>query len=207
MAPKPARRIALSAAAAVCGLLLCAGPTFARTASTNAPVRPAVWAQPITNKCLPNLHRVTDKLYRGAQPEGTGFADLEKMGIRTIVNLRSVHNDKLPKGSSLKCVWIPMLAETADRDEIVRFLKVVADTNNAPIFVHCRKGADRTGLMCAVYRVAVCGWKPDDAVNEMRGGGFHFWKGFTNVVKLVKELDYAALRRDAGLPADPVRKD
>lgn len=37
-----------------------------------------------------------------------------------------------------------------------------------------RHGSDRTGTMCALYRIAVQGWSKEDAIREMTAGGFGF---------------------------------
>jgi protein-tyrosine phosphatase len=41
------------------------------------------------------------------------------------------------------------------------------------VFVHCRYGDDRTGMMIAAYRMAVEGWTPEEARQEMEKFGFH----------------------------------
>ena len=56
--------------------------------------RPATWAQPIVMEGVPNLHRVSDALYRSAQPTAAGMRHLRKMGVKTIVSLRSFHSDR-----------------------------------------------------------------------------------------------------------------
>ena len=59
--------------------------------STN---RSSNWATPIKLEGVPNLHKVSDILYRSAQPTSAGMKNLKSMGIKTIVNLRSFHSDK-----------------------------------------------------------------------------------------------------------------
>jgi len=56
--------------------------------------RPANWAEKIELPGLPNLHKVDDGLYRGAQPTAEGIKELEKLGVKTIVCLRATHSDK-----------------------------------------------------------------------------------------------------------------
>ena len=51
--------------------------------------RPTEWAQPVQVEGLPNLHRVSGKLYRSAQPTAEGMRAAERLGIRTVVSLRS----------------------------------------------------------------------------------------------------------------------
>jgi protein tyrosine/serine phosphatase len=158
------------------------------------------WAQKIEKDGLPNLHRVTDALYRGAQPTEQGFRELRKMGVRTVVSLRSFHSDrKLIGATPLAYEHIYMKAWHPEDEEIVRFLRIVTDPARQPVFLHCQHGADRTGTMCAIYRVVVCGWTKDEAIKEMTEGKFGFWEKWQNLVKYIRELDVDEIRRKAEL--------
>ena len=86
-----------------------------------------------------------------------------------------------------------------DRDSIVRFLKVTADPAKQPVFVHCKHGADRTGTMCAIWRVAVEGWTKEDAIEEMKRGGYSFHKVWGNQPRYIQKLDIEALKKEAGI--------
>ena len=55
--------------------------------------RPERWAVPMTCAGVPNLHKVSDKLYRSAQPTAEGMTNLVALGIKTVVNLRDNHSD------------------------------------------------------------------------------------------------------------------
>lgn len=163
--------------------------------------RPARWAQPMTLPGLPNLHKVTDSLYRGAQPEEAGFAELEKLGIKTVVNLRAFHSDRDNlKGTRLAGKEISFKTWHPEDEDVLQFLRICADTNNAPIFVHCQHGADRTGTMCAIYRMVFCGWTKEEAVREMTEGGFGFHSVWQNLLQYLDKLDVEALRRKLKLP-------
>ena len=87
----------------------------------------------------------------------------------------------------------------AEDEEVVRFLKIVTDGERTPAFVHCQRGADRTGTMCAIYRVAVQGWSKDEAIEEMTKGGFGFYSGWKNLIEYIRELDIVEIKRSAGL--------
>jgi protein tyrosine phosphatase (PTP) superfamily phosphohydrolase (DUF442 family) len=162
--------------------------------------RPAAWAQPVALEGVPNFHKVSDGLYRSAQPTAEGMTNLKKLGIKTIVNLRSFHSDKDEIGTNdFSCETITMKAWHPERKEAVRFLKIVNDPARRPALVHCLHGADRTGTMCALYRIAVQGWKTDDAIRELTDGGYNFHPVFGNLTEWLAELDMAALRKEAGL--------
>jgi len=52
------------------------------------------WAKSLELPGVTNIHKVSDNLYRGAQPSNEGMKQLEKLGIKTIINLRSAHSDR-----------------------------------------------------------------------------------------------------------------
>jgi protein tyrosine phosphatase (PTP) superfamily phosphohydrolase (DUF442 family) len=174
---------------------------------TAAPIarRPANWAQPIELEGAPNLHKVTGNLYRSAQPTAEGMQNLESLGIKTVVNLRAVHSDDDElEGTGLKGERIRFETWDPEMDEIVRFLKLVDDPENQPVLVHCLHGADRTGTMCAIYRVVVEGWSKDDAVREMKEGGYNFHSVWGNLPRWVEKLNVEATREAARLsPVTP----
>jgi protein tyrosine phosphatase (PTP) superfamily phosphohydrolase (DUF442 family) len=167
-------------------------------ASTN---RPAAWARPLALPGITNVYQVTTNLYRGAQPTSEGMKQLKAMGIRTVINLRAFHSDKDEvAGAVLKSIRFEIKPWHAEADDVVEFLKAVTNTNNLPAFVHCQRGADRTGMMCAMYRIAVCGWTKQQAIEEMKEGGFKFNPAWKNLVTFVEKADIAGIKRRAGLP-------
>ena len=82
---------------------------------------------------------------------------------------------KTPEGMSV--VEIPLHAlldsDPPTDDDLKAFFDVVLDPARRPVFVHCARGKDRTGTMCAVYRMEVHGWTAERAFEEMRSLGFH----------------------------------
>jgi len=153
---------------------------------------------------LPNLHRVSADLYRGAQPTAEGMQELKKLGVRTVVSLRVFHTDHDEIGDTgLAHEEISFKTWHPEDEDVVRFLRIVTDRNRTPVFVHCQHGSDRTGTMCAVYRIVVQGWSKEDALAEMTQGGFGFHEGWENLTDYVNGLDVDRLRREAGLSPSP----
>ncbi len=168
--------------------------------STTSTPRPASWATPLQRKGLPNLHRVTPTLYRGAQPTAVGMRQLKAIGIKTVLNLRSFNSDREKlSDTALAYEHIYMKAWHPERKDIIRFLQITTDNDCTPVFVHCQHGADRTGLMFAVYRVAVCNWTKAEAIREMTQGGFGHHTIWTNLVKFIQDLDIDAIKKEAGI--------
>jgi protein tyrosine phosphatase (PTP) superfamily phosphohydrolase (DUF442 family) len=129
--------------------------------------------------------------------------ELKEMGVRTVVNLRSMHSDRDEIGDTdLAYERIPMQAWDSDVKEVVRFLRIATDRERTPVFVHCYHGADRTGLVCAVYRIVVCGWTKDEAIREMTEGDFGFHWIFSNIVRFIENLDIDEIREQAGIGDD-----
>lgn len=181
-------------------LVLCLAFNGFILAAEAAKSRPETWAKPVEMDGAPNLHRVSDSLFRSAQPSGVGMRNLETAGIKTIVNLRSFNSDRKElRGTALRYEHIYVKAWHPERKEVVEFLRIVADPKKTPVLVHCQHGADRTGTMCAVYRIFIQGWSKEDALREMTEGGFGFHSVWKNLPAWINKLDVDAIRREAGL--------
>ncbi len=169
-------------------------------AETSATNRPAHWAKPIQIKGAPNLHKVSDTLYRSAQPSTEGMRNLKAMGIETVVDLRSFHSDRDEIGDTgLAYEQIYVKAWHPEEEDAVRFLQIVTNPKHSPVIVHCQHGADRTGTMCVLYRVAVQGWSKEEALKEMTDGGFGFHGIWENLIQWINGLDIDRIKRKAGI--------
>lgn len=133
-------------------------------------------AQKIRVAGVPNFGQVTPNLYRGAQPTTKGFESLEKMGVNIVVDLREGNEgnseEKVVTQSRMKFISIPWRCTNPKDDYFAKFLAVMRDNADKKIFVHCRVGVDRTGMMIAAYRMSEQGWTADEALREMRLFGF-----------------------------------
>lgn len=123
--------------------------------------------------------------------------NLKAMGIKTVVNLRSFHTDRDEIGDTgLANEHIYMKTWHPELEDVVRFLQIVTDPKRAPILVHCQHGADRTGTVSAIYRIAVQGWTQEEAVREMTEGGFGFHEIWDNLPEWIMEADIKAIQKD-----------
>jgi uncharacterized protein (TIGR01244 family) len=148
---------------------------------------------------LPNFHQVNETLYRGAQPQPGGVKKLSELGIKTVINLRGASEDTQKEqaeaeAAGMRYFNIPMSALGRPTDEqIKRVLTVIEARENWPVFVHCQRGADRTGVIVAVYRILRDQWTADQAIDEAKRfgmAGIQFRKkGYIS--------DYHDRRRDA----------
>jgi protein tyrosine/serine phosphatase len=157
--------------------------------------RPANWAEPITLEGVPNLHRITPMLYRSEQPTALGMKNLEKLGIRTVINLRAFnHDDKEVEGTSLRTLRTRILTWDVDDKHVIEVMRWLKQTENGPFLIHCQHGADRTGLMSAMYRILEQGWSPEDAMKELTDGGYGYHSMWRNILRYVQSADVERLR-------------
>ena len=179
-------------------LLLCL--TTLRAKEAIAADRPPEWAVKLEHPGLKNLHRVTPALYRSAQPTAEGMHQLEQLGIRTVISLRAFNSVRdEAKGTGLRLERIRFNTWHAEDAEVVRFLRLVAAGTNAPVLVHCQHGSDRTGTMLAIYRMAVQGWSKEQAIRELKEGGYGYHTMWFNLPRYLRRLDINRLKREAGL--------
>lgn len=131
---------------------------------------------------LGNFHQVNDHLYRGAQPSSEGFKNLAKLGVKTIIDLRGpggrpFNEQKIVEAAGMRYVNIPFKgfgAPTAE--QMSKVLALFDDISAGTVFVHCRRGADRTGMVIACYRVAHDHWANEKALIEARLNGMSWFE-------------------------------
>ncbi|QQE12075.1 dual specificity protein phosphatase family protein [Planctomycetota bacterium] len=154
------------------------------------------WAKKIEHEDLENFYRVSDVLYRCAQPDEKGMKALQEMGIKTVVNLRHNHDDEDEMaGLGLRAERIRINTWDMEDDHVVAFLKIVRNEDNWPVVVHCQHGADRTGTMCAMYRIVEQGWSEEEALAEMTEGDYGFHSMWRNLPRYVRNAEVDELVR------------
>ena len=160
-----------------------------------APPRPAEWAEPLELPGVRNLHRVTPWLYRSEQPTAEGMRALkEKLGIKTVINLRALHSDRdEAAGTGLLEERLKLKTWDVEDANVVKVLALLRRRENGPFLIHCQHGADRTGLMTAMFRVVEQGWTKEAAVREMREGGYGFHSLWRNIPRYVRKSDRSKL--------------
>jgi protein tyrosine/serine phosphatase len=154
-------------------------PSLASTSSSPSPS----FATKITLPGIRNAGKVSDSLFRGAQPHLSNLVELKKLGIVTIVDLRSesphTRDEERAHAHSLGIhfVSIPVGGfSTPTSTQLAEFFALFRQTPAQKIFVHCQFGEDRTGVLVAAYRIAFDHWSSDQALSEMQAFGFHpFW--------------------------------
>ena len=129
-----------------------------------------------------NFHKVDEHVYRGAQPTDEGFQYLAKIGVKTVVDLREPGirgrmEEKVVTATGMTYINIPMTGLTPPTEaEITKILEILEDGTTGPVFVHCMRGADRTGAVIASYRIEHDGWDNGRALKEAMADGMSFFQ-------------------------------
>jgi uncharacterized protein (TIGR01244 family) len=129
------------------------------------PVLAAVGLYALLLAATNNFHTViAGRLYRSAQPSAAEIATLyARYGIRTIVNLRGAHpeeawyRDELAAAekSGIALLDYPLSSSHDLKPGQIEDLIALLGQAQGPILVHCRNGADRSGIVSALYVAAV----------------------------------------------------
>ena len=142
------------------------------------------WSAEIAVQGVPNFHQVNEKIYRGGQPVAEGWNQLAKLGVKTVVDLRrpnehsTADEERVVKALGMRYVNVPMNGIVAPSEEqLTKVLAVLNSAEGGPVFVHCRRGADRTGTVLACYRMGHDGWNNKKAFKEAKSLGMS-WMEF-----------------------------
>ena len=134
-------------------------------------------------RILPNFQIVNDNVLRGGQPSDEGITVLAKRGVKTIVDLRLAdehsipHEKQLVEANGMHFVSVPMKGLSAPTEEqLTSVLRILNDSKQWPVFVHCRRGADRTGTIVACYRISHDSWNNQKAMAEAKAYGISIFE-------------------------------
>jgi protein tyrosine/serine phosphatase len=158
---------------------------------------------------IKNFGKVNDHIYRGGQPKGDDYRKLIELGVKTIVDLRS---DSEPgaraaaERAGMRYINLPMAPKSYPQAEAAkRFLEIVNDQANGPVYVHCAGGRHRTGAMLAVYRMEVEGWNIERAYQEMKDYDFYTRFGHGCYKDYVYDYNRALQTRNQTNPASSAK--
>jgi protein tyrosine/serine phosphatase len=143
---------------------------------------------------IKNFGRTDENYYRGAQPENQDYKDLATAGVKTVIDLTyggRFDEKGLVERAGMKFYRIPLkTSERPAESAVAKFLELVKDPSNWPVYVHCQGGRHRTGAMTAVYRMTKDGWTADRAYAEMKQYHFEGFPGHPELKSFV--YDYYA---------------
>ena len=123
---------------------------------------------------IKNFDQVDGHVYRGGQPTDEGFQYLAHLGVKTIIDLREADDrakaeERLVSGAGMVYVNVPMTGHTPPTgSEIQKILGILEDNTTGPVFVHCQRGADRTGAVIAAYHIVHDKWDNGRALKDAK---------------------------------------
>jgi tyrosine-protein phosphatase SIW14 len=129
-----------------------------------------IWAASVPG--IENFYQIDPQVYRGAQPTAQGFQYLSSLGVKTVIDLRehdqrSAIEERWVTAAGMKYVNVPMTGMTPPTAaEIGKILGLMENSVSGPVFVHCKRGADRTGAVVASYRIDHDHWDNSRALKE-----------------------------------------
>lgn len=170
------------------------------------PATPAPFADAVELAGVPNIGRVSATLLRGGQPSEEGLRSLASLGVAVVVDLRNdpeqfAAEKALVEGLGMRAVHLPMSGVRTPRAaQVAEFLALLQANADRTVYVHCRRGAERTGVMVAATRIALDGWPVERALAEMKAYRFRAAL-YPHFAAFVRRLPAALAARPAPAPA------
>ncbi len=160
--------------------------------------RPTTWAAPIKQDA--NLHHVDKNLYRSEQLITDDVASIKKLDIKTVINLRYFDrhdNEKVFQNEQMTLINHPILTMSTKPSDIAKVLHSIRQAQpKGAVLVHCYHGADRTGIVIAMYRIIYQNWTIEEAKQEMQLGGFGYHSVWKNLENLLSQEGVAQVKAE-----------
>jgi protein tyrosine/serine phosphatase len=127
-----------------------------------------------------NFAVVNAHLLRGGEPSTVGLTELAAAGVKIDIDLRQTSaatdfEKRAVEKLKIKYINVPLPALSAPSPSDVRkVLNLLNEETSGVVFVHCRRGKDRTGTIIACYRIQHDGWDHERALREAKSHGMSF---------------------------------
>jgi protein tyrosine phosphatase (PTP) superfamily phosphohydrolase (DUF442 family) len=157
-----------------CAVTLSADGTEPQTKEETQSPKARAIGRRLEEKGITNFGEVTPYLYRGGLLSGNGIKALKKLGINMVVDTHAndTSEERDARALGMQYVAIPWHCPWPKDEVFAKFLRLLRENKGKKVFVHCRLGDDRTGMMVAAYRMAAQGWTAEEAMKEMKSFGF-----------------------------------
>ncbi|TCB35630.1 protein tyrosine phosphatase [Acinetobacter sp. ANC 4910] len=155
------------------------------TTALPSEARPTQWGTLINQ--ADNFYQISHDVFRSEQPNTEMAAALKAHDIDVVINLRSRHQDPQNlNAQTFKLVHIPIHTWAIDREDLLAVMRQIqlAKAQQQKVLIHCYHGSDRTGASIAMYRIIFEQWRIEDALQEMKYGGYGFHPIWQNIENL-----------------------
>jgi protein-tyrosine phosphatase len=131
---------------------------------------------------IKNFDQVDAYVFRGAQPTNEGFQYLAGIGVKTVIDLREAGNrskeeERIVAKAGMAYLNVPMTGfGRPTESELLKILPILESAPGGPVFVHCRRGADRTGAVIAVYHIEHDHWNNARALKDAKAHGMSIFQ-------------------------------
>lgn len=177
----------LNLPALLLAIFLCV-PGAPAWSAMQSPVADLQWAAPVDKSF--NLYRMQPDLYRSALPKANQQGELQRLKIATVINFYQRSDAEWLSDPSIRLIHQPLHADRVDDADVLQALRSIREAQAlGPVLIHCKHGQNRTGLIAAMYRIVYQGWSKQQAIAEMRGGGFGGQERFEDAERYVREVD------------------
>jgi len=151
------------------------------------------WAQPVDQAF--NLYRMQPDLYRSALPNAEQQGELQQLKIATVINFYQRSDADWLSVPSIRQIHQPLHADRMDDADVLQALRSIRQAQvDGPVLIHCKHGQNRTGMIAAMYRIVYQGWSRQQAIDEMREGGFGGRERFEDAERYLQQVDLVRFR-------------
>jgi protein tyrosine phosphatase (PTP) superfamily phosphohydrolase (DUF442 family) len=153
-----------------------------------------------------NFAQIAPGVYRANHPSPEMMVRYMRRGIRTVVNLRGISDEPPYLLERMACKKLEMTLvditgltarQAPPRESLIAALDAMRAAQK-PVLVHCKSGADRTSLICAIYLLAECGASLRVARRQFSPRFIHFKWTATGVLDHILDV-YEAAQTDTGI--------
>lgn len=142
-----------------------------------------------------NLYRMQPDLYRSALPNAAQQGELQKLKVATVINFYQRSDAEWLSDPRIRQIHQPLHADRMDDADVLQALRSIRQAQaDGPVLIHCKHGQNRTGLVAAMYRIVYQGWSKQQAIDEMREGGFGGSERFEDAERYLQKVDLLRFR-------------
>lgn len=151
------------------------------------------WAQPIDLE--KRLFSMKEGLYRSALPDAQMLPFLQDNNVKTVINFYQKPDSLWLTDSSIKQVHLPLRTDRITDAQVLEVLRAMDEAEQqGGVLIHCKHGQNRTGLIAAMYRILYQGWSREEAISELKNGGFGGVDRMQDALEYLTEVDLVAMR-------------